>query len=133
MRIVGDHLAREATARRVPSERDLFGRSAFNRYYYSAFLAVRSVLRRIEPSWSTPTHQSVPVVLKGEVLRRIKTQIQASERTGMITHSQGEQYYRSAAIAATELSNFLTSARETRRLADYEPETRIVDDGKGTH
>jgi uncharacterized protein (UPF0332 family) len=130
MRIVGEHLANEATNRGVSDERDLFGRSAFNRYYYAAFLAVRAVLRKIEPSWATPTHQGVPVVLKGDVLRRIKKQIRDSEKSGIITHSQGEQYYRAAATAALELSNLLTSARETRRIADYEPETKISDDGK---
>lgn len=130
MRIVGDHLAVEATARGVIEERDLFGRSAFNRYYYSAFLAVRAALRKIEPGWATSTHQGVPMVLKGEVLKRIKKQIQDSEKSGMITHSQGEQYYRAAATAASELSNLLTSAREIRRIADYEPETKISHDGQ---
>jgi hypothetical protein len=131
MRIVGDHLANEAGTRGLPDDRDRFGRSAFNRYYYSAFLAVRTVLRKIEPGWATPSHQDVPVVLKGEVLKRVRKQVQASEKSGMITHAQGEQFYRAAATAASELSNLLTSARETRRIADYEPETRISDDGKG--
>jgi hypothetical protein len=130
MRLVGDHLAVEAKTRGLVDERDLFGRSAFNRYYYSAFLSVRAVLKKIDPSWATPSHQSVPEVLKGEVLKRIKKEIQTSQKAGLLSHSQGLQYYSAASAAANELSNLLVSARETRRVADYEPETKLLDNGQ---
>jgi hypothetical protein len=132
MKIVGDHLAGEAANRDDPTEFDLFSRSAFNRYYYSAFLSVRSVLKSIDPAWATPSHQSMPEVLKGEVLNRLKRQIRNAQKTGQITQTKGNQLFHIAGTAASELSNLLTSARETRRLADYEPETRVAKNGSVT-
>jgi hypothetical protein len=74
MRIVGDHLAEVAAKSGDATHFDLFGRSAFNRYYYSAFLSVRTALRTIDSRWATPSHQAVPAVLKGDVLARLKRQ-----------------------------------------------------------
>ena len=128
MKIVGDHLADQAVRRSDAHEADLFGRSAFNRYYYSAFLSVRTTLKKIEPNWATPTHQGIPEVLKGQVLVRLKKTINTATKMGRISEIAGKQSYRAANKAAVELANLLTAARETRRLADYEPETPITRD-----
>lgn len=132
MKIVGDHLAVEATSRGDAIEFDLFSRSAFNRYYYSAFLSVRRVLKSLDPVWATPSHHSMPEVLKGEVLNRLKRQIRNAKKTGQISQTKGDQLFHAAGTAASELSNLLKSARETRRLADYEPETRVDRSGSVT-
>ena len=132
MRIVGDHLAGEAANRGDATEFDLFSRSAFNRYYYSAFLSVRRVLKLLDPVWATPSHQSMPEVLRGEVLNRLKRQVRNAQKTGQISQTKGDQLFHAAGTAAVELSNLLKSARETRRLADYEPEIRVVRDGSAT-
>jgi hypothetical protein len=129
MRIVGDHLASVAAGKGDEHEFDLFSRSAFNRYYYSAFLSMRSVLKTIDPAWATPSHQSMPEVLKGEVLQRLKRHIRTAQKSGQITEAKGHEFLRAARTAASELSNLLVSARETRRLADYQPETRVVRSG----
>ena len=129
MRIVGDHLAGIAATKGDENEFDLFSRSAFNRYYYSAFLSVRSVLKTIDPAWATPSHQSMPEVLKGEVLNRLKRHIRIAQKSGQIAKAKGDQLLHTAGTAASELSNLLTSARETRRLADYVPETRVARSG----
>jgi uncharacterized protein (UPF0332 family) len=129
MRIVGDHLAGVAAGKGDVDEFDLFSRSAFNRYYYSAFLSVRSVLKTIDPAWATPSHQSMPEVLKGEVLNRLKRHIRNAQKTGQIGQTRGNELFHTAGTAASELSNLLTSARETRRLADYEPEIRVAKSG----
>ena len=126
MKIVGDHLAKVAAASGNSTEMDLFSRSAFNRYYYSAFLLLRDVLKSIDPAWATPTHQSLPEVLKGQVLKRLKREIKRAHEAGLIPQARGDVLYRTATTAASELSNLLISARETRRLADYEPETLVL-------
>jgi hypothetical protein len=132
MKIVGDYLAGVAASRGDATEFDLFSRSAFNRYYYSAFLSVRTALKSLDPIWATPSHQSMPEILKGEVLKRLKRQVRNAQKAGQISQSKGNQLLHAAAVAASELSNLLTSARETRRLADYEPETRVARDGSTT-
>ena len=132
MKIVGDHLAGVAAGRGDENEFDLFSRSAFNRYYYSAFLSVRSVLKTLDPAWATPSHQMMPEVLKGEVLNRLKRHIRIAQKSGQITETKGSQLIHVAGTAACELSNLLVSARETRRLADYEPEIRVTRAGSTT-
>jgi hypothetical protein len=129
MRIVGDRLAQIAAASSDPTHFDLFGRSAFNRYYYSAFLSVRATLRRMDSRWAAPAHKDVPIVLKGEVLQRLKRTIQLSSTNGQISRAQGAQMYHAAATAASELSNLLTAAREIRRIADYQPELPVAKQG----
>lgn len=125
MKIVGDHLGDFALKSGSEIHCDLFGRSAYNRYYYSAFLCVRAALKTIDSRWATPTHQDVPRVLIGEVLHRLKRHIQLARDSNQINHTQGEQMYHAAASAASELSNLLRSAREIRRVADYEPEQPV--------
>ena len=129
MKIVGDHLANVAVNSGDARQVDLFGRSAFNRYYYSAFLAVRTALRTIDSKWATPTHKDAPTVLKGEVLRRAKKQIKILQDTGQITNTKGEQLKHAAITAASEVSNLLSFARGIRRVADYEPEQTIQKTG----
>ena len=90
---------------------------------------MRSVLKTIDPAWATPSHQSMPEVLKGEVLQRLKRHIRTAQKSGQITEAKGHEFLRAARTAASELSNLLVSARETRRLADYQPETRVVRSG----
>lgn len=126
MNIVGDDLA--GSARRATDGRrfDLFGRSAYNRYYYAAFLCVRAALKRIDNSWATPTHAAVPELLLGAVRKRVKNKIRLAVNSNQITYSRGKQLYRAVSDAATELSNLLALAREVRRVADYEPE-QLVD------
>jgi hypothetical protein len=132
MRIVGDHLAAVAAGKGDVNEFDLFSRSAFNRYYYSAFLSMRSILKTIDPVWATPSHQSMPEVLKGEVLQRLKRHIRNAQKSGQISLTRGSELFHTAETAASEISNLLTSARETRRLADYEPEAQVSKSGAAT-
>lgn len=129
MRIVGDHVAKVAVKSGDVEQFDRFGRCAFNRYYYSAFLAVRAALRKINSKWATPSHKDVPIVLKGDVLARLKHQIRKSQSNGQITENEGLHLFHAAQTAASELSNLLSSARETRRIADYEPEQLVQKSG----
>lgn len=46
---VADHLSQIAKSRHA-DEADAFGRTAFNRYYYAAFLSTRELLMQIERS-----------------------------------------------------------------------------------
>ncbi|WP_395741322.1 hypothetical protein [Prosthecobacter sp.] len=132
MKIVGDYIAAEAFSRQDPAEFDLFCRSAFNRYYYAAFLAIRNVLKTLDSSWATPAHQAIPGILRSAVLRRLRTEIQKATSTALITHSEGTRLISAASSAASELANLLVAARETRRLADYEPETKVIKKGPQT-
>ena len=126
MKIVGDHLARIAFSSRADPDRfDLFARSAFNRYYYSVFLTVRAALRTIDAKWAKPAHKDLPVLLTGKVVVRLQERISICKRTGQITEAEAARLYSKAASAAQNLSQLLNTAREVRRVADYEPEERV--------
>jgi hypothetical protein len=86
-------------------------------------------LRKIDNKWASPSHKAVPEVLKGDVLTRLKHQIRKSQSNGQITESEGMRLFHAAQTAASELSNLLSSARETRRVADYEPEQLVQKSG----
>ena len=75
MELVGRHLEEQAERRAsMPVEFDLFGRSAFNRYYYATFLLARAMMRNFNPNWQGP-HKGFPDELigsTGKVLRTAK-------------------------------------------------------------
>jgi hypothetical protein len=124
MQVVADRLAEIAGQVGKPDDVDAFGRSAFNRYYYAAFLAVRETLKAINPAWSRPTHKDIPDILEGSVREAIKRQIRNWEKSGALPPSRASSLRTSANASTGELAMLLKSAREVRRIADYEPETR---------
>ena len=63
---VADHLSKAARTT-VGGEADAFGRSAFNRYYYAAFLSTRELLSMIERSWSGVPHSNIPALLENDL------------------------------------------------------------------
>ena len=130
MKIVGDHLAQVSGATTDKVSFDLFGRSAYNRYYYAAFLCVRSGLKRIDSGWAKPTHAAVPDLLRGQVRDRAKKKIRFAVKSAQITNTHGMQLNRAINDAVSELSNLLALAREVRRVADYEPEKLVHKEGR---
>ena len=134
MNIVGDHLA-DVARRSKASDKigfDLFGRSAYNRYYYSVFLHVRMVLMTIDSRWAPPyklAHNSVPGLFRGRVLTKLTKQLEVAQKSGQITPDEAKQMFSWAHTAAEELAMLLDSAREVRTVADYHPETAVTREG----
>lgn len=125
MNIVGDHLREMAAKEKDRLRFDLFSRSAFNRYYYSAFLAVRAALGTIDSKWQKPNHAAIPALLKGQVIERLHAQLSINKKRGGRLDAETERLYSRARSAADELSTFLRTANAVRRVADYEPETKV--------
>lgn len=125
MQAVGDHLANFAKAASDAATWDLFGRSAFNRYYYGAFLAVRTLLRTLNEKWDTPSHAEIPDLLRGPVFDAIKKKTKEQVRAGLLDRSAESQIRTKVRTATIELAELLENARSVRTIADYEPETKI--------
>lgn len=123
MELVAHRLSNIAQTEKDRSAANLFGRTAFNRYYYAAFLEVRSALKNLNPDWSRPAHKAVPELLTGQVLEKIKKQISTWEKTGVLAAGRASALRTQANGATSGLADLLKSAREVRRVADYEPET----------
>lgn len=119
---VAHHLQVTANARRDPVERDLFGRSSYNRYYYAAFLLVRSVLAEMRDEWGKMAHASMPEVLTSEVCRILDKGRKKADKVGDMELSR--QCHR-AIKAAKELACLMRASSATRVVADYHPEILV--------
>ncbi len=126
LNIVGDRLAKIADTESDPVHFDLFSRSAFNRYYYSAFLTVRTALRNIGCEPKKPTHKNVRDALTGEVRKRLKREL----RKGQLTAAEASRIRYVATTVVADLELLLHSAYDVRCVADYRPEQRV--DGTGS-
>ncbi|MEQ1520817.1 MAG: hypothetical protein ABL936_06055 [Aestuariivirga sp.] len=123
MKIVAHHLQLEAHKRSASDEKDCFGRSAYNRYYYAAFLLARSALRTIYGTQVKFNHAEVPQYLETTVLKDIQKFKADAKKVGDLDLK--DQCARSE-HAARELARLLKSAYAVRTTADYEPEVRVV-------
>jgi len=122
MEIVAQHLHQEAIHRTSPIERDLFGRSAFNRYYYSMFIEVRASLAMLRPEWSRLAHAAIPDLLKGKVKDELKRGRKRAEKMGdfdVVSLCE-------SALSATEaLAKLMEQGYATRVTADYYPDIPV--------
>ena len=106
---------------------DRFGRSAFNRYYYAAYLETRTLLAELDSSWARTSHANVP-----PLLRAIKKQYadELKKQSGKLISTHDAKIMRADLNLATEeLASLLATAYEIRGLADYEPDIKITRNG----
>ncbi len=128
MKIVADKLRDIAAATADPGELDQFGRSAFNRYYYAAFLIVRARLLAMDAGWGKAAHKSLPDILSNRLCRQARQRVAAMKRAGALDDATGAQVLHSIHNSAGSLSQLLTNAYAARTVADYEPEERVFRD-----
>ena len=125
MHAVGHHLQMQAVSQGCSdAHRDAFARTAFNRYYYSAYLAARDLLNAIDPDkWRTISHKNVPEVMLGEVSKGLKRRLSRARRLG---DSTAQSELRQALRASQQLAEILTNGYASRVAADYNPDILVV-------
>lgn len=121
---VGDHLVQHATGLSGDAA-DAFGRSAFNRYYYAAYLSVREFLVELEPHLARQSHVQIPTLFTKTVPKRLREEARRQALSGMLTHTKRDEIGRSVNRAASVIADVMTVAYAVRVAADYHPETRI--------
>ncbi len=119
---VGLHLQVKAVGLTDRVERDLFGRSSYNRYYYATFLCVRRVLAQMRPQWAFVAHAKLPEVLKGQI---IKDLTKRRQRARKMDDDELVRQCSRAIKAASELADLLRASSATRVVADYHPEIAV--------
>lgn len=122
MKIVAEHLQQQAISRPAP-ERDFFGRSAFNRYYYATYLIVKDSFSHLNKDWSVNLpHAQTAEMLRGAITKQLKAGKNKAAKVG-----DGELINTcSRAIAAAEdLAKIMEQGRAARVVADYEPDKKI--------
>ncbi len=125
MKEVADKLRDWTTSREV-RDPELFCRSAFNRYYYSAFLITREMLGALNPTWKGTAHGNIPELLKNGVVRQVRNQVRSNERSGIINSAEASRYRERCNSATSDLAEMLNRAYSIRVLADYDPEEEIT-------
>ncbi|MCV9997584.1 hypothetical protein OE766_04940 [Pararhizobium sp. YC-54] len=116
------HLQVTARKKDEANECDVFGRSAYNRYYYATFLCVRNMMAEINPQWASLAHASYPGALSGSVVELLKKGKRRVLRAGdMKLVTQCEV----AIHAALEISRIMQTGNTARKIADYNPEIKI--------
>ena len=130
MKIVGDQLATWALAQTEDHKKDLFGRSAFNRYYYAAFLSTRQMLGEFETAWKKTPHGKIPDLLKRTLKRKAERALKSAIDKDILTRGEGMQVIKQHNKSVSDLAGLLEQAYQVRISADYEPELRIQQTNK---
>lgn len=125
MEIVAKHLESEAIRRTLVSETDLFGRTAFNRYYYATFWIVRNAVAQIDSKWAELSHGDLPNFLQGAFLKRFRTELKKAEELGTSTQKLKIR----ATASASGLADLMRKAYYLRVQADYKPDAHAIQDG----
>lgn len=126
MKLVGERLGNYAASESDDSKKDLFGRSAFNRYYYAAFLITREMLGEINRKWKTTPHKDIPGLLQGAVCKPVIHRLKLDAKKDLITNGELSSLQSKLNNATNELANLLVEAYDVRLVADYEPENHIA-------
>lgn len=130
MKLVGDQLSTWALSQKDDAAQDVFGRSAFNRYYYAAFLVTRAMLSEFDTKWKKQNHSSIPSLLTTTLKKRVKASLDKNVKAGLMSEGERGKLLASLSSSTSELSNLLLGAYSLRCVADYEPEELIAVDGR---
>lgn len=137
MRYVGSELERLALENADPDKSDLLGRSAFNRYYYSAFLITRETLGFMQSNWKGTPHAGIPQLLENSLRKPAEHALDKQVRANLIDKGKKRQILANLNATGSELAQLLKLAYDARILADYEPEIKTTKEGDvislGTH
>lgn len=129
MQVVGDKLQEWAKSEKEDCAADLFGRSAFNRYYYSAYLVTRAMLFELDPHWARMSHKAIPDFLQNGFPNRVRKEIQRALKSNMINAGRASRYRTTLNSSTSNLANLLLRAYDIRVVADYEPDKAIIING----
>ncbi len=126
MQIVAHQLECWANENDEEIEKDLFGRSAFNRYYYASFLITREMLGAFRTTWKRTAHAGIPELLEAGLKKTVVNQIKRNCAKNIMTAREGSVLRDKLRVASAELANLLRIAYDARKIADYEPEIKII-------
>jgi hypothetical protein len=129
MLIVGNELERLALSNGDPTDSDLLGRSAFNRYYYASFLITRETLGSMQSNWKGTVHAEIPNLLEKGLKKPAKAEIKKQLRIGLIDKGDESRLLSELNATGGELAQMLRLAYDARILADYEPEIKTTRHG----
>lgn len=129
MKYVGSELERLALSDTDPNHSDLLGRSAFNRYYYAAFLATRETLGHMQSNWKGTAHAEIPNLLEKGLRKPARAALRQQVKSELLDKGDESRLLADLNATAGELAQLLRLAYDARILADYEPEIKTTRNG----
>lgn len=127
MQAVGRLLVKTAMTTSDETDRDLFARSAFNRYYYACFLLARQLCRSFTPDVDSIAHGNMPTYLRTTIKRTIQQRVKLLSSGGKSRALSDVRRHGSQCMEyIKDLAIVLEEAYRVRVIADYRPEQAVV-------
>ncbi|MBF4237730.1 hypothetical protein, partial [Vibrio anguillarum] len=100
--------------------------SAFNRYYYAAFLITRETLGYMQPNWKGTAHAEIPNLLENGLRKPARAALRKQVQAGLLDKGDESRLLGDLNATAGTLAQLLRLAYDARILADYEPEIKTT-------
>lgn len=111
---------------------DAFGRSAFNRYYYATYLAVRDLLIKFDSSWDV-SHADAPTLVENTLPTLVRREAKRLQKSSVLTHADEQRICSGVASAGAAIAEVLRVAYKVRVISDYRPEEQVAFDKSTFH
>lgn len=122
MQVVGRYLQVEAMKQHNPEEKDLFGRSSYNRYYYATFIITRGIVNTINPEWTSSKHAEYPDIFSKKIAGRFKKERCSAFK---VDDPQLVSILNKAISSANDMALLLRQANSARKVADYDLSIKV--------
>lgn len=122
MEVVAEFLRAEAFRATDLIQKDQFGRSAYNRFYYAAFLIVRETMTILNTAWTKLPHSTYPELLEGAVFKAMNRGRAQARR---MDDRELDNLCARGASAARDLARLMREGFATRVVADYRPDIPV--------
>lgn len=126
---VANHLRDHACALADAAEVDLFGRSAFNRFYYACYWAIRTNLPDMVSDWTKMGHKALPDCLKSSVQKETLKALERQRKSKMISDEDFGRLQPRITRSIAEIARLLEQGYSVRCTADYNPEFKATKTG----
>lgn len=131
MRRVADHLEEVAVRSSTDDDLNYFGRSSYNRYYYSCYWAVRVSLNRFFKNWEKTGHADVPRKLRSSFKKLLLDRSEELRSNGVMSDAEYNRNQAAIKGLIKGIADILQQGYDSRCIADYNPERKVVRDGVG--
>lgn len=111
---------------------DAYGRSAFNRYYYAAYLTVRDLLIKFNPSWDV-SHSDAPNLVESTLPALVRKTARKLQKNNVLSHADEKRISSGVASAGAAIAEVMRIAYKVRVISDYRPEEQVTFDKATFH
>jgi hypothetical protein len=126
---VAYHLRNYACDLADAAELDLFGRSAFNRFYYACYWVIRTNLPHIVNDWTKMGHKALPDCLTGSVKKDTLNTLSRLRKAKTISDADFGRLHPRIVRSIGEIARLLEQGYSVRCTADYNPEFKATKTG----